>query len=72
LKEAEATNGKWNLSQYQSFGQAPEGAKPFDMPPSTQTIQLEEKASVNKMVKDKKKIEQKMKKIEQEEAADRK
>jgi len=67
LNEAEKTNGKWNLSQYKSFGQAPESAMPFKMPESESTLQLSEKTQVRKMVKDQAKIDAKLKKIQAEE-----
>lgn len=63
LNEAEKTNGKWNLSQYKSFGQAPENAMPFKMPESESTLQLSEHTAVRKMVKDQSKIDAKLNKI---------
>jgi len=63
LNEAEKTNGKWNLSQYQSFGQVPEGAAPLNI----SNVQLEEPKKERKMVKDQSKIDAKLKKIQNEE-----
>jgi len=69
LNEAEHTNGKWNLSQYKAFGQAPESAMPFNLPESESTLQLSAK---HMMVKDQSKIDAKLEKIAAEHKAYRK
>jgi len=73
LNEAEKTNGKWNLSQYQSFGQVPEGAAQLDLKDKL-NVQLEESEpkKERKMVKDQTKIDAKLKKIQNEESDNKK
>jgi hypothetical protein len=72
LKEAEGVHGKMKMSQYKSFGQAPEAAMPFNFPESESTLQLSAQQQVRKMVKDQSKIDAKLKKIQEEETMYRK
>jgi len=68
LNEAEKTNGKWNLSQYKSFGQAPENAMPINLADQSMVqIAEQEPKKERKMVKDQSKIDSKLKKIQDEE-----